>query len=93
MRAKFGVKIPNHLGKNVRKFQGGGIFLTHTVETPAFRIICLFNVQDIVRVRYTLSQSVPNFRQHIATGLPGSCMLINIHSSGNIYITKVVCVE
>ena len=27
---KFGPKIPNHLGKNVRKSQGG-IFLTHTV--------------------------------------------------------------
>ena len=29
---KFGPKIPNRLGKNVRKSQGG-IFLTHTVVT------------------------------------------------------------
>jgi len=28
---KFGKKIPNRLGKNVRKLQGG-IFLSHTVE-------------------------------------------------------------
>jgi len=30
-RVKFGLKIPNHLGKNVRKFQGR-IFFTHTVN-------------------------------------------------------------
>jgi len=27
MHVKFGLKIPNRLGKNVRKFQGGGFFL------------------------------------------------------------------
>ena len=34
-RVKFGLKIPNRLGKNVRKPQGGD-FLTHTVESRAF---------------------------------------------------------
>jgi len=29
---KFWLKIPNRFGKNVRKFLGGGIFLTHTVQ-------------------------------------------------------------
>jgi len=29
---KFGPKIPNRLGKNVRKSQGGDFFLTHTVH-------------------------------------------------------------
>jgi len=29
---KFELKIPNRLGKNVRKFQGGDFFLTHTVH-------------------------------------------------------------
>ena len=26
---KFGLKIPNHFGKNIKKFQGGGDFVTH----------------------------------------------------------------
>ena len=38
MCGKFGLHNPNRLGKNVRKFQGGGFF-THTVHTP-LKIIC-----------------------------------------------------
>jgi len=37
-RVKFGLKIPNHLGKNVRKFQGG-FFLTHTVHVDVNNIV------------------------------------------------------
>jgi len=29
MRVKFTLKIPNRLGKNVRKFQGGDFFDSH----------------------------------------------------------------
>jgi len=36
MRVKFGQKIPNSLGKNARKSQGG-CFLTHTVH---LNVIC-----------------------------------------------------
>jgi len=33
---KFGLRIPNRLGKNVRKFQGWGFFLTHTIDESRF---------------------------------------------------------
>jgi len=41
-RVKFGLKIPNRLGKNARKRQGG-FFLTHTVvQLFSFHLLALF---------------------------------------------------
>jgi len=36
---KFGLKIPNPFGKNVRKKSGRGIFLTHTVHTDVIIVV------------------------------------------------------